>query len=105
MTVWYSRISAAWLIIIKRLTVQLVSNYFVAEDVKPSAIEQMHRRIEGVPEGVELDVRIETTFVICRIIEMERKSPLGRRYGHPIIDIAREINRYMHPQIAYGEGR
>jgi hypothetical protein len=45
-------------------------------------------------------VLIETTLqVISRIIESEDRSEQGRRYGHPILDIAREINRYIHPNI------
>jgi len=52
--------------------------------------------------GIVLDVRIDTTLdVICRIITQERQSTKGRRYGHPVIDIARELNRYMHPQVRY----
>ena len=88
---------------VKRLTVQLVSNYFVSEDVKPSAIQTVEAHIRSaVPEGIAFDVRLETTLdVICRIIAAENDSSQGRRYGHPVIDIARELNRYMHPQIRY----
>jgi hypothetical protein len=88
---------------VKRLTVQLVSNYFVAADVRPSTIETVEARIrKDIPDGVALDVRLETTLdVICRIIALEKESGQGRRYGHPVIDMARELNRYMHPQVRY----
>lgn len=88
---------------VKRLTVQLVSNCFVSEDVKPAAIQAIEARIRpDVCEGITLDVRLETTLeVICRILAWEDERIQGRRYGHPVIDIARELNRYLHPQVRY----
>jgi hypothetical protein len=61
-----------------------------------------HASNSGVPAGVTLEVLLETTLdVICRIIASENESNHGRRYGHPVIDIAREVNRYMHPEVGY----
>ena len=90
------------------MTVQLVSNYFVSIEVLPDAIETVTAYVRPmVPTSVKVEIRLETTFdVICRIIEAERNTGQGRRYGHPVIDIARELNRYLHPDVSYaGKGR
>ena len=58
-----------------------------------------------VPARVDIKVQLETTLdVICNVITLEMKKAQGRRYGHPIIDMARELNRYMHPALA-GAGK
>jgi hypothetical protein len=93
---------------VKLLTVQLVSNYFVADRVKASAVKTVETRIRrSVPAGVTVNVRLETTLdVICRIIQAENNRMQGRRYGHAVIDIARELNRYKDPQVRYaGRGK
>ncbi len=86
---------------VNRLTVQLACNYFITEDVKPAVIETVSKHIrEEFKMEIELDVRIETTLeVICRIIDNVEKSERGKRYGHPVIDIARELNRYLNPDV------
>lgn len=86
---------------VKQLTIQLVSNYFVSDDVMPAAIQTVMEKVRpAIPVKIAFDVRLETTLdVICRIIATENRSSQGRRYGHPVIDIARELNRYMHPDI------
>jgi hypothetical protein len=93
---------------VQKLSVQLVSNYFISEDVKPEAEQAVLARVrKDVPKPVKVEVHIETTLdVISRIIASENTNEQGRRYGHPVIDIARELNRYMHPQIHYaGKGK
>lgn len=86
---------------VQHLTIQLVSNYVVSDDVMPAAIQTVTENVRpAIPEKIAFDVRLESTLdVICRIIASENKSSQGRRYGHPVIDIARELNRYMHPDI------
>ena len=49
----------------------------------------------------QLDSAIE---VIARLIDKERKSDQGKRYGNPVLDFVREINRYLHPSMK-GAGR
>jgi hypothetical protein len=93
---------------VKKLTIQLVSNYVISDDVKPEAQKTVWEKVrKDVPESVELKICLETTLdVISRIIALENKKEQGKRYGHPVIDIARELNRYMHPQIQYaGRGK
>jgi hypothetical protein len=86
---------------VAHLTVQLVSNWLVTDDMMPSAVETVMRRVRpSVPPAISIDIKIETSLdVICRIITNENAHPQGRRYGHPIIDMARELNRYMHPEV------
>ncbi len=93
---------------VKKVTIQLVSNYFIARDVMPDAEKTVWEKVrKDVPKSVELHVCLETTLdVIARIISSENKNKQGRRYGHPVIDVAREINRYMHPEIrSAGRGK
>jgi hypothetical protein len=36
---------------------------------------------------------------------MEKSGKQGRRYGHPIIDVMRELNRYLTPKVKYVGGQ
>jgi hypothetical protein len=45
---------------------------------------------------VQLDSILD---VILRIMKFEEASSQGRRYGNPILDFVREINRYRNPKI------
>jgi hypothetical protein len=71
--------------------------------VKPKVREDIFTRIrKSIPRGIKPDVRLDTTLeIISEIIKLEKSNPQGRRYGHPVIDIARELNRYLHPDIRY----
>jgi hypothetical protein len=88
------------------LIIQLVSNYYVDDEVLPKVQEDISKKIaDSIPKGIEADIRLDTTIgVISEIITLESTNPQGRRYGHPVIDIARELNRYFHPSIKYAGG-
>jgi hypothetical protein len=88
---------------VKILTIQLVSNYYISEDVKEDAERSVRNHVAGeIPSGVELRIQLETTLdLILRIIGNENSSSQGRRYGHPVMDVAREINRYLRPNVRY----
>jgi len=88
---------------VKKLIVQVVSNYVILDNVKRDAQEVIKKKIRGdVPTKVELEIMLDSTLdVISHIITSENKSSQGRRYGHPVIDIARELNRYMRPKLRY----
>jgi len=96
---------------IKRLTVQLVSNYYVDESVKQHAIKDVEKEFkekikESIKRPIEVSFRMDTTFdIICKLIEEENSNSQGRRYGHPVLDMIRELNRYMHPIVKYAGGR
>jgi len=85
----------------QHVTVQLVSNYFISADRKQEAISTVSNKVRSLlPPGTNFNVLLDTGLdVICRIIEAEREHPQGRRYGHPVLDLIREINRYLHADI------
>jgi hypothetical protein len=83
---------------VKHLTVQLVCNYAITPEVASNAHSDIQKKIAKYRLPVSPDVQLDTTIeVIARIIMAERKSGQGRRYGHPVLDMAREINRYFFP--------
>lgn len=85
-----------------KIIVHLVSNYYIEESILNDAEKELREEIIkriGSSYTVER-VKIDTTFdVFCEIIKQEEKIDQGKRYGHPVIDISREINRYMNPKI------
>ena len=94
---------------VKTLTVQLVSNYVIDDSLKNEAEASVLNKIkELLPNsGTKIKVMLDSTMdVISRVIELENKHEQGRRYGHPMLDIAREINRYSNPNVRYaGQGK
>lgn len=90
------------------LVVQHVSNYVIADDLKEkarecvrkAAMENLSKCKPAPPKKLKIEVQLDTTLeVVARIIERENAHEQGRRYGHPVLDIAREINRYLHPTV------
>lgn len=85
-----------------KIIIHFVSNYYVDETILESAQNEVKNEIEkhiSSPYSIG-KVIIQTTFdVLCDVIFEEEMSEQGRRYGHPVLDIAREINRYMHPNV------
>jgi hypothetical protein len=92
---------------VDRIIIQLVSNYYIDDSVKEKVKDDIYRKIKNsIPNGIKPEIRLDTTFhIICQIIKLEKSSLQGRRYGHPIIDIARELNRYLIPNVKYAGGR
>ena len=92
---------------VDRITIQLVSNYYIDDSVMEKVKDDIYRKIKNsIPSGIEIEIRLDTTFhIICQIIKLEKSSQQGRRYGHPVIDIARELNRYLIPNVKYAGGR
>jgi hypothetical protein len=91
---------------VEKLIIQLVSNCVISDDIKSKAESKVSERVrKDVPQSVRLEITLESTLdVIARIICAENACEQERRYGHPVLDIARELNRYMHPRIS-GAGR
>ena len=92
---------------VKTLIIQLVSNYYIDDSVLPKVKKDVFNKIrKSIPKNIRYEIRLDTTFqIICEIIKLENSLIQGRRYGHPVIDIAREINRYIHPNIKYAGRR
>ena len=90
---------------VRTLTVQLVSNFWIDPAAKNEATKRLVKDIKArVPIG-KVEVMLDTTIeVVARVIEQERSSRRGRRYGHPVLDMAREFNRYLDPRVL-GAGR
>ncbi|MGA2468012.1 MAG: hypothetical protein ABSH06_27165 [Thermodesulfobacteriota bacterium] len=91
---------------VKKVIIQLVSNYYIDDLMMPKVKKDIFRKIKNsIPSGIEIEISLDTTFhIICQIIKLEKSSLQGRRYGHPVIDIARELNRYLIPNVKYGGG-
>lgn len=93
---------------VKKLVIQLVSNYYIHDSVLSEVKKEIYRKVApSIPECVKNDIRVNTTLeIICEIIRFEAVKTQGRRYGHPIIDFVRELNRYLNPNLRYvGRGR
>jgi hypothetical protein len=86
---------------VDKVIIQLVSNYYVDGKVSREVTRDIKTHIkESIPRGIETEIRVDTTLsIISEIIKVEKSIRQGRRYGHPVIDIARELNRYLHPDI------
>lgn len=94
---------------VKKITVQLVFNIVLDESKKPQVQAELRKmvaaKLKPFPEfeDVELELQIDTHLdVIARIINQTRQAieqGYGKRYGHPILDFARELNRYLNPTL------
>lgn len=94
---------------VKKLTIQLVSNYVIDTALQQEAETTVLNRVQTlIPNSrAKIDVRLNSTMdIIANVVELEDKNDQGRRYGHPMLDIAREINRYSRPNIRFaGQGK
>lgn len=89
---------------VKKLTVQLVSNW-VPHPCRSKVIAEAQDEVKDVMDVRNVEVMLDTVIdVLARVLELEHKTGIGRRYGHPILDLARELNRYLHPSVR-GAGR
>ena len=88
---------------VDRITVQLVSNTVILPAVQGEAQASVVAYVEdraGLPSHVNVDAMLDSTLdVLARVIKRQRQLRQGRRYGHPVIDIARELNRYLEPSV------
>ena len=88
---------------VERITVQLVSNTVILPGLRDEAEASVVGYVKencDLPSGVRVEAMLESTLdVLARVIVRERERQQGRRYGHPVIDITRELNRYLAPSI------
>ena len=87
------------------ITVQLVSNTVILpnllDEARTKVVDYVKEYVD-LPSGMRVEAKLDSTLdVLARVIVAERKRQQGRRYGHPVIDIARELNRYLDPSIAH----
>lgn len=93
---------------VDRVTVQLVSNTVILpellDEACASVVDYVEKNVD-LPGGVRVEAMLDSTLdVLARVVMRERERRQGRRYGHPVIDVARELNRYLYPSIE-GAGR
>lgn len=93
---------------VDELTIQLVSNYVIDASLKKETEKTVINRVfEPIPKtkAKKLIYTMTSTMdVIAKVVENEHDQV--RRYGHPMLDIAREINRYSKPNVKFaGQGR
>lgn len=86
----------------------LVSNYVVEASILNKVKEEVKEALNKNLTEYQFDsVILESTFdLFCNILAKDNKDEkdedtVGKRYGHPVLDIAREINRYMNPKIEF----
>ena len=86
---------------VEAVTIQLVSNWILEKEIKESVEETLKEAVvNGIPllKGKLVNCALETPLeVFWRIMKLEKENIQGRRYGNPILDLAREFNRYLHP--------
>ncbi len=87
---------------VQAVTIQLVSNWILEKEIKESVEEKLKEEVvSGIPilEKIKfVNCVLETPLeVFWRIMKLEKENIQGRRYGNPILDLAREFNRYLHP--------
>lgn len=88
------------------VTVQLVCNYAIERSIKEDVCKELNGLLKRkMRVRVEKNFQLDSTIdVIARLISKERKFPQGRRYGNPVLDFVREINRYLHPKMSKAGG-
>ncbi len=86
---------------VQAVTIQLVSNWILEKEIKESVEETLTGKVREIPilKNIQfVNCALETPLeVFGRIMELERENIQGRRYGNPILDLAREFNRYLDP--------
>ncbi|EPK7359993.1 hypothetical protein M2O40_002641 [Kluyvera ascorbata] len=89
---------------VDKITVQLVSNYVIDQDVMDDAKAAVLAQVKSILPKMkcEIEVMLNSTMdIMVQVIEQENEMTKGRRYGNAMLDIAREMNRYAHPDIKY----
>lgn len=93
---------------VSKLILQLVSNYIITPELLSKEEESVRalffRETSIFPLNKSaIRVNLTTPFdLFCEIQSMIIKQPQGRRYGNPILDLARELNRFLYPKVHYG---
>ena len=93
---------------VSKLLLQLVSNYMIPSNAISKAEESVRdlffSQVPNCPLSKNaVHVNLTTPFsLFCEIQSMIIKRPQGRRYGNAILDLARELNRFLYPKVHYG---
>jgi hypothetical protein len=93
---------------VSKFIIQLVSNYIMTPELLPeckkSVRDLFFESTSRFPLKKEaIDINLTTPFnLFCEIQSVIIEKPQGRRYGNPILDLARELNRFLFPRVQYG---
>jgi hypothetical protein len=93
---------------VRELVIQLVSNYMISPELLSESKESVRNLLLTIASKCPLKkeaIRISLTTpfdLFCEIQSMIIEKPQGRRYGNHILDLARELNRFLHPTVLYG---
>jgi hypothetical protein len=93
---------------VSELIIQLVSNYTITPELLPESERSVRgllfESVSRCPLRKEaIHVNLTTPFhLFCEIQSTIVNKPQGHRYGNPILDLARELNRYLYPKVSYG---
>ena len=82
------------------VTIQIASNWIVDQGVKGNIESKLAEKVKEISLMKDKTVicSIETPMeIFSRIMMLEHEKDQGRRYGNPILDLAREFNRYLDP--------
>jgi len=84
------------------LTIEFVGNIVVDKDVILAVQDDMRKRIAKSIDGVGVEFFIHTTIDrFCEIVSTIDGMEIGKRFGDPILDIAREFSRFLNPKIEW----
>ena len=82
-----------------RIIIHFVSTIYYSKShrIVEKITEFVSSAIRGVlKKKVDVEVRIETHFdVLINLIEFVKNDEQGKRYGVPVLDIIRELNRHL----------
>jgi hypothetical protein len=93
---------------VSELIIQLASNYEIAPELLAESKESVRdfflSKTSGCPLAKKaISVDLTTPFSLyCEIQSMIIEDPQGRRYGNPVLDLARELNRFLYPKVLQG---
>jgi hypothetical protein len=91
------------------IIIHFVSNYYIEKSILDLAQDDLKKEITNNIQPNDYTIKeviIDTTFeIFCKILKVEKNKNQGKRYGHSITDIVREINRYMNPNVNFKDSK
>jgi hypothetical protein len=80
---------------VESLTIQFVNYFVISDDIREWGESDLKRLIpKEIPlHKNSISIQLDSTLdVFARVMQKERASKQGWRYGHPVLDMARELN-------------
>lgn len=87
---------------VRTLKVELIGNIVIEEEIFGAVKNELEKKLKSSIKDVNLDFSIHTTVDrFCEIISIINSCSTGKRFGDPILDIAREFSRFLDPKIEW----